>query len=261
LKTVAAAALALFSALPALAQSTQIAPTITILSPTSTATLFSATFPFTQTVSFKIGHVETLAKVQVLDVSVNNVTIINGGQPLGNPFNVDGFCVGALTTAPNTCVNASTSEATVGVPWSIQAPGTYSLLVSAKFRSAEGMDQETILVAQATVEYPAPPAVANAYINGDPYLGCRATRTVLSLRAERWPLCRGRHSRGGSVVRQHVPVVGPLGSRTKPRFGGAFFLTSVASLREPWQAWVGLMNSGSIQPRGARPFIRATKSP
>jgi hypothetical protein len=170
LKTVAAAALALFSALPALAQSTQIAPTITILSPTSTATLFSATFPFTQTVSFKIGHVETLAKVQVLDVSVNNVTIINGGQPLGNPFNVDGLCVGTLTTAPNTCVNASTSEATVGVPWSIQAPGTYSLLVSAKFRSAEGMDQETILVAQATVEYPAPPAVANAYINGDPYL-------------------------------------------------------------------------------------------
>jgi hypothetical protein len=170
LKTVAAAALALFSALPALAQSTQIAPTITILSPTSTATLFSATFPFTQTVSFKIGHVETLAKVQVLDVSVNNVTIINGGQPLGNPFGVDGLCVGALTTAPNTCVNASTSEATVGVPWSIQAPGTYSLLVSAKFRSAEGMDQETILVAQATVEYPAPPAVANAYINGDPYL-------------------------------------------------------------------------------------------
>jgi hypothetical protein len=170
LKTVAAAALALFSALPALAQSTQIAPTITILSPTSTATLFSATFPFTQTVSFKIGHVETLAKVQVLDVSVNNVTIINGGQPLGNPFGVDSLCVSALTTAPNTCVNASTSEATVGVPWSIQAPGTYSLLVSAKYRSAEGMDQETILVAQATVEYPAPPAVANAYINGDPYL-------------------------------------------------------------------------------------------
>jgi hypothetical protein len=166
----AAASLALFSALPALAQSTQIAPTVTILSPTSSATLFSATFPFTQPVSFKVGHAETLAKVQVLDVSVNNITLINGGQPLGNPFNVAGLCVSALTTAPNTCVNASAYEATVGVPWIIPAPGTYSLLVSAKYRSAEGTDEETILVAQATAEYPAPPAVANAYINGDPYL-------------------------------------------------------------------------------------------
>jgi hypothetical protein len=166
----AAAALALFSAMPVLAQQSQTPPTITILSPTSAATVFSATFPFTQTVSFKVGHPETLTKVQVLDVSVNNVTIVNGGQPIGNPFGVSGLCVSALTTAPNTCVNASVYEATVGVPWTIAAPGTYSLLVSAKYRSAEGTDQETILVTQAVVEYPAPPAVANAYINSDAYL-------------------------------------------------------------------------------------------
>lgn len=167
--SIGAAALTLFSA--AHAQSVPATPpTITILSPTSAATLFSATFPFTQTVSFKVGHVETLAKVQVLDVSVNNATIINGGTPLGNPFDNDSLCVSALTTAPNTCVNASAYEATVGVPWTIGAPGTYSLLVSAKYRSAEGLDEETILVTQANVEYPAPPAVANAYINGDVYL-------------------------------------------------------------------------------------------
>ena len=168
--SIAAAVLAVFSALPALAEPTQIPPTVTILSPTSAATLFSATFPFTQTVSFKVGHAETLANVQVLDVSVNNVTIVNGGQPIGNPFGVDGLCVSALTTAPNTCVNASTYEATVGVPWTISGPGTYSLLVSAKYKGTDGSDQETILVAQTSVEYPAPPAVANAYINSDAYL-------------------------------------------------------------------------------------------
>jgi hypothetical protein len=154
----------------AFAQSTATPPTITILSPTSAATLFSASFPFTQTVSFKVAHPEMLTKVQVLDVSVNNVTIINGGSPLGNPFGSSGLCATALSTAPNTCVNASAYEATVGVPWTVPAPGQYSLLVSARYKGAEGSDQETILVLQTSVEYPAPPAVANAYINGDAYL-------------------------------------------------------------------------------------------
>ena len=166
----AAAVLATLLSPAVWAQSSATPPTVTILSPTATATLYSATFPFTQAVSFKVGHVNTLAKVQVLDVSVNATTIINGGTPLGNPFGNDSLCVTYLTTAPNTCVNQSVYEATVGVPWSIPSPGTYSLLVSAKYKGADGSDQETILVAQTTAEFPAPPAVANAYINGDPYL-------------------------------------------------------------------------------------------
>lgn len=59
--------------------------------------------------------------------------------------------------------------ATYAFDWSVSAPGSYTLLLSTKHGAGEATDsEENIEFFMLAVEFPAPPAVANAYINSMP---------------------------------------------------------------------------------------------
>lgn len=54
--------------------------------------------------------------------------------------------------------------------WNVTLPGSYTLLLTTKHGNAEATDsEENIEFFMLAVEYPAPPAVANAYINSVPH--------------------------------------------------------------------------------------------
>jgi hypothetical protein len=52
--------------------------------------------------------------------------------------------------------------------WSVPAPGDYSLFISARHGNEDGSVTEEVEFVMVAVEWPAPPAVANAYINSEP---------------------------------------------------------------------------------------------
>ena len=59
--------------------------------------------------------------------------------------------------------------ATYVFDWSVPQPGSYTLLLTTKHGNTEATDiEENIEFFMLAVEYPAPPAVANAYINSMP---------------------------------------------------------------------------------------------
>lgn len=174
--TVTAVAVAVASILSASAFAA--APTVQITEPTSANVVYSDTFPFVQPISFTLGATTRsqgggevdaqLKDLGVLDVQVDSVTIVNGGNPIGNPFTNTNACASILTTGGNSCTPSDAKNAAVSVPWQVGAPGQYTITVSAKIQSAEGEDQEVVLVELLNAEYPAPPAVANAYIKANP---------------------------------------------------------------------------------------------
>lgn len=157
------AALSLASSM-ALAQSSGTAPTLNITSPTAAGGVlyvgaFPATVPVTFTVQATSGALKDLTQ---LNVTVNGVSLYGGSL---NPFTNDNACVAFLTTGGNYCSVSSSTAASLSAPWNISAIGDYTIVVTARYRSATGTDEETVSVAQLAAEYPAPPAVANAYMN------------------------------------------------------------------------------------------------
>jgi hypothetical protein len=68
--------------------------------------------------------------------------------------------------------NSTTCPAYYLFDWSVPQPDTYTLDVFVRRGQVEGeTDEEVVIELQmVSVEYPAPPSVANAYINNDPNL-------------------------------------------------------------------------------------------
>jgi hypothetical protein len=154
------------------------APIVEITEPTAENTVFSDTFPFTQPISFSLeattrkqGQTDVNAELKdlgVLDIQVDQVTIFNNGEPIGSPFTNDNLCHSSLISNSSSCEVTDSENASVTVPWSVPAPGEYVISVSVKIQSDEGEDVETVLVELLNAEFPAPPAVANAYLRTNP---------------------------------------------------------------------------------------------
>lgn len=143
-------------------------PVVVINSPTGT--VYSASFPFTVPISFSVTHHE-VKNLNVLDVQVNGTSILTGGSAIGNPFsgpsNTNACSAGMVLPNISYCNVADSDHASATAPWAVENPGTYTVAVSVKHQNAEGGDVETVIISQLSAEYPAPPAVANAYINAN----------------------------------------------------------------------------------------------
>jgi len=138
-------------------------PTLEITSPTAAGgTIFVPSFPYNSSVSFNITH-NQLQNLNVLKVLVNGITIVGGD--IGSPFDNSNLCKNPnLTSVSSSCVTNGSNQASVTVPWVVNGPGNYTITVSVKHQGDTGEDEELVAVALLAVEYPAPPAVANAYI-------------------------------------------------------------------------------------------------
>ena len=164
------------------------APTVTILSPVTGNTIFAvpADFPIIVPVSFRVTHVDpgnnppATAK-DMRDVSQVKVSISQTAPSsvayadiavLDHPWK-NGSSVGcnpANPAAVTSCGVTGTTQGDATVSWSANGFGTYSVKVTAKHASDVGQDEETgIVIAEevVNVEWPAPPANANAYINAN----------------------------------------------------------------------------------------------
>jgi hypothetical protein len=145
-------------------------PVITVTGPTGT--IFVSSFPYSAPITFAVYNGPStdnaatnaeLKNLNVLEVSVNGTQIFGTA---GNPFDNDNACTSqmSLPTVLN-CSVLNANNATITVPWSIPAPGTYLIAVTVKNRGDEGEGTGTLNVNLLSVEYPAPPAIANQYIN------------------------------------------------------------------------------------------------
>jgi hypothetical protein len=161
-------------------------PVVVIASPTGT--VYSASFPFTLPISFTVTHHE-VKNLNVLDVQVNGVSIFTGGNAIGSPFSGPGntnACSSGMSL-PNisACNVADSDHSSATAPWSVPAPGTYTIAVSIKHQNDVGEDEEEVIISQLSAEHPAPPAVANAYINANLKSGAAKVRgCVISRIAE-----------------------------------------------------------------------------
>jgi hypothetical protein len=151
-------------------------PVITITAPTGS--LYVNQFPYSAPITFSIYHGPStsdantnseLKNINVLQVSVNGASLVDfgNGGPLGNPFDNANKCSSQMTVANGilNCSAIDANNASITVPWTISAPGNYVLLVSVKHKNEIGQDTETVQVFVVAAGYPAPPAIANAYIN------------------------------------------------------------------------------------------------
>ena len=134
-------------------------PVITINSPTGT--VFVSSFPYNTTIGLSIHHV-SLKDLNVLEVTVDGNTLTG---VIGNPFDNSNQCRSAAFVGGSTCNTSSDDDATVTVPWSVPGPGTYSVGVRIRHQGNEGIDEEDVTFNLVAIEYPAPPAIANGYIN------------------------------------------------------------------------------------------------
>jgi hypothetical protein len=149
-----------------------------------TGPLYVSSFPYSAPITFSIYHgpstdspstTSELKNVGVLDVLVNGTSLF--GQPIGNPFGNTNTCSSDMVLPKvSNCAVQNANNATVTVPWSIPGPGSYVLLVSAKHQNDVGDDTETLQVFVVTAGYPAPPAIANAYINANAPLKAAAPK-------------------------------------------------------------------------------------
>lgn len=134
-------------------------PVVTLLGPGGT--IFSPSFPVQTTVDFTIAHTPINA-VKDLDVTIDDASLLGGEI---KPF-VDFTCSAALAGLATSC-SVDDNTGTVSIPWQVPAPGTYAIVVTVAHGNDEGTDGDEVSyeIVLVDVEYPAPPAVANAYIN------------------------------------------------------------------------------------------------
>lgn len=137
-------------------------PTLNITSPTGT--VYSAVFPYTQPVTTQITMTSgLLGSLTQFNVMIDSSTVTGGNL---NPYAENtNLCNTAVTTDGKSCTSDGSTIGTITVPWTVATIGTYTITVVARYRNAEGTDSEQVTVANSTAEYPAPPAVANGYIN------------------------------------------------------------------------------------------------
>ena len=135
------------------------APTLTINSPTGT--VYVASFPTAQQLSVTLSH-NDLKSLAVLELAVNGVSLTGA---IGNPFDNSNNCKYPNMSVTSSCTTNGLDQATFTVPWTVSSPGTYVVTASVKHQGTEGEVTETVTFALVAVEYPAPPAIANAYIN------------------------------------------------------------------------------------------------
>ncbi len=156
------------------AQATNIPPTINITGPTGT--VFVSSFPFGTNITMQISHPAGLANLQVFDVEVAQVTPVSTPFTLlthiGNPFDVNGACSNQMTPVNQiSACSVNTGVGSVSVMWQVPAAGTYSVQVTLKYKGADGIDLvSATFELLLSVEYPAPPAIANSFINANPTL-------------------------------------------------------------------------------------------
>jgi hypothetical protein len=134
------------------------------IDPVDGSTIFVAGFPVSIDITSKITH-SPLSSVNAFDVQESGVSILPLGA-LGNPF-PSNLCSVAQMDAAHGVSSCSVSgdTGTVVTPWTVTGPGLYSLSIEARHQGNEGTDEADVSVLLLNVEYPAPPAVANAYIN------------------------------------------------------------------------------------------------
>ncbi|CAN5692332.1 hypothetical protein BH20ACI4_BH20ACI4_28340 [soil metagenome] len=134
-------------------------PTISITGPSGT--VFVPGFPYNTTIDFTISHAD-LNDLNALRVDIDGNQLHN----FGNPFSTTACNSGGGNLAGvATLCSVAAGTATVKIPWSVPGPGTYTISVSVKHNGAEGEEVETATFVLTAIEYPAPPAVANAYLN------------------------------------------------------------------------------------------------
>jgi hypothetical protein len=148
-------------------------PTVNITSPTAGTTLFSSTFPFQTPVTFTVQHsgavldaLKDLLLTYQKTTDATPTTIYSNADPF--PSNACPSLVAPLTG----CTVTDSHNGSMTVTWSIPSPGDYAITVEATHGNNTGDDTEEPISAVLIVsaEFPAPPAVANAYINSDPSL-------------------------------------------------------------------------------------------
>jgi len=155
-------------------QSPNIPPTINITGPTGT--VFVSSFPFGTNITMQLSHPAGLANLQVFDVEVAQVSPVSTPFTLlthiGNPFDSNGACSNQMTPANQvSACSVNTGVGNVSVMWQVPAAGTYSIQVTLKYKGADGIDLvSATFELLLSVEYPAPPAIANAFINANPTL-------------------------------------------------------------------------------------------
>ena len=154
-----------FSVMPQISLADQ--PDINITSPTTGTNLFFSSFPATASVTFTVQHTN-LSDLNALDIKVDEVSIFGGAK--GNPFpsNLCSSTQMIPAAGITSCTTVGTTNANATASWTIPEPGTYAIVASVKHQGATDTDtEENIVVQLVNVEYPAPPAGANAYINAE----------------------------------------------------------------------------------------------
>lgn len=163
-------------------------PLVDITSPTGT--VYLASFPADVPVAFTVSHPDgEVRQLNVLEVTVDNAVITNGGFSLGSPFQGPGnvnSCAKVLGTAGfSSCNLIDSSNVEVGANWTVPGPGNYVLAVSVRHTNEIGEDSEEVAIMTLSAEFPAPPAVANAYINAQyPSIKGKVRGCVISAIAE-----------------------------------------------------------------------------
>ena len=107
-----------------------------ITSPTAAGgTIFVPSFPYNTSISFNVNH-EQLKDLNVLKVLVNGVSIVGGD--IGDPFDTGNTCKDPnLTSVSSSCNTNGSNQASVTVPWIVNAPGNYTITVSVKHRGIQ----------------------------------------------------------------------------------------------------------------------------
>jgi len=148
------------------------APTVTITSPTTGTTIYGS-FPYLLPLTFQITHEDQgdLNSIKSLTITAQKAgdptptTILDGVKP----FAGNNTCASPVPAGIVSCaVSPDGMTGTLGVNWLVPSAGTYTFVVSASHGNADGSDTIEVIfdLQTVSVEYPAPPAIANAYING-----------------------------------------------------------------------------------------------
>src|SRR5260370_21540015 len=160
----------------------------------------------------QISHPAGLANLQVVDVAGAQVGPVSTPCTLlthiGNPFDQNGACSNQMTPVNQiSACSVNTGVGSVSVMWQVPAAGTYSVQVTLKYKGADGIDLvSATFELLLSVEYPAPPAIANAFINANPALkkaastirGC-VVRQIAQL-----------ESQTQNTIRRQAPTTYPL---------------------------------------------------
>jgi hypothetical protein len=142
------------------------APQISITSPADGSTIFVGAFPYTGSLTLSVVHSE-LKQLNQLNAAMDGNALF---AQVGSPFTNANGCHDALVAVSTNCSTNGSDQATVVVPFTVTGPGTHAFSASVKHppSETEAEEVEVTFAITLSVEYVAPPAVANSMINSDP---------------------------------------------------------------------------------------------